>query len=131
MKIGLVGAGFIGNTHLEAYARIPEAEVVGVADARFKAAVAAARVSGSAPYKSYEEMVAREDVDVVDVCVPTSFHRELAIKAARDDKHVILEKPIARSLKEAEAILEAFADNPERLFVGHVVRFFPEYVRLK
>jgi UDP-N-acetylglucosamine 3-dehydrogenase len=97
MKIGLVGAGFIGNTHLEAYARIPEAEVVGVADARFKAAVAAARVSGSAPYKSYEEMVAREDVDVVDVCVPTSFHRELAIKAARDDKHVILEKPIARS----------------------------------
>lgn len=131
MKIGLVGAGFIGSTHLEAYAKIPEAEMVGVADARFETAVAAAGASGSTPYRSYEELVAEEDVDVVDICLPTTFHREVALKAARDGKYVILEKPIARSLEDAEAILEAFSDNPERLFVGHVVRFFPEYARLK
>lgn len=131
MKIGLVGAGFIGCVHLDAYTKIPEAQVVGVADVRFENAVAAAETSGSTAYRSYEELVAGEDVDVVDICLPTIFHREVALKAAREGKYVILEKPIARSLEDAEVILEAFSDNPERLFVGHVVRFFPEYARLK
>ena len=131
MKVGVVGAGFIGAVHLSAYANMPEVEVVGVADALPEtAAVGASRV-GARAYSSYEELVAAEDVEVVDVCLPTSYHRELALKAAREGKHVILEKPIARTLEDAEAILEAFSGEGGRLFVGHVLRFFPEFVRLK
>ncbi|MGH3148741.1 MAG: Gfo/Idh/MocA family protein [Rubrobacter sp.] len=131
MKLGLVGAGFMGGVHLNAYAGIPEVEVVGVADARPENAAAAAALVGARPYASYEELVASEEVEVVDVCLPTSFHRDVAVEAAGDGKHVILEKPIARTLNDAAEILEAFSGEGPRLFVGHVVRFFPEYVAIK
>ena len=131
MRVGVIGAGFIGAIHLDAYASMPVVEVVGVADARPEIAAAGAAVTGARAYSSYEELVAAEDIEVVDVCLPTAYHRELALRAARAGKHVILEKPIARTLEDAEAILEAFSGTDNRLFVGHVVRFFPEYMRIK
>jgi UDP-N-acetylglucosamine 3-dehydrogenase len=131
MRVGLVGAGFMGGVHLNAYTAIPEAEVVGVADARIESAVAGAEVVGARPYASYEDLVAAEDVEVVDVCLPTAFHRDLAVRAAGEGRHVILEKPIARTMQDAQEILQAFSGDGPRLFVGHVVRFFPEYVGIK
>ncbi len=131
MRVGVVGAGFIGAIHLSAYANMPGVEVVGVADARPETAAAGAAIVGGRAYPSYEDLVAAEDVEVVDVCLPTAYHRELALRAAREGRHVILEKPIARTIEDAEAILEAFSGTENRLFVGHVVRFFPEYVRIK
>src|SRR5215218_7437435 len=120
MRVGLVGAGFMGGVHLNAYAAIPEVEVVGVADARTEAAVAGAKMVGARPYASFEELVAAEDVELVDVCLPTAFHRDLALLAAGEGKHVILEKPIARTMEDARELLEAFSDDGPRLFVGHV-----------
>src|SRR5829696_5699175 len=99
MRVGLVGAGFMGGVHLNAYAGIPEVEVVGVADARIDSAVAGAKIVGARPYASYEELVAAEDVEVVDICLPTAFHSDLAVRAAGEARHVILEKPIARTLE--------------------------------
>jgi UDP-N-acetylglucosamine 3-dehydrogenase len=131
VRIGLVGAGFMGSVHLNAYANIPEAEVVGVADASRESAVAGAGLVGARPYASYGELVAAEDVEVVDICLPTAFHKDLALKAAREGRHVILEKPIARTIEDAREILEAFSDEGPRLFVGHVDRFFPEYLGIK
>jgi UDP-N-acetylglucosamine 3-dehydrogenase len=98
MRVGLVGAGFMGGVHLDAYAGIPDVEVVGVADTRIEAAVAGAEMVGARPYASYEELVAAEDVEVVDICLPTAFHRDLAIRAAGEGRHVILEKPKARTM---------------------------------
>jgi predicted dehydrogenase len=131
LRVGLVGAGFMGGVHLNAYAGITEVEVVGVADARVEAAVAGAKMVGARPYASYEELVSAEDVEVVDVCLPTALHRDLALRAAGEGRHVILEKPIARTMEDAQEIVEAFSDDGPRLFVGHVVRFFPEYVGIK
>ncbi len=131
MRVGLVGAGFMGGVHLNAYAGIPEVEVVGVADARIESAVAGAKIVGARPYASYEELAAAEDVEVVDVCLPTAFHRDLAVRAAGEGRHVILEKPIARTIEDAQEILDSFSGDGPRLFVGHVVRFFPEYVGIK
>ncbi|MEW6637990.1 MAG: Gfo/Idh/MocA family oxidoreductase, partial [Actinomycetota bacterium] len=95
------------------------------------APAAPAALVGARAYPSYEEMVAAEDVEVVDVCLPTTMHREAALRAAREGRHLILEKPIARTLEDAEAIAEAFEGSAGRLFVGHVVRFFPEYAGIK
>src|SRR5215216_1251596 len=131
MRVGLIGAGFMGGVHLDAYASIPDVEVVGIADARIEAAVAGAEMVGAQPYASYEDLVAVEDVEVVDVCLPTAFHRHLAVRAAGEGRHVILEKPIARTMEDAQQILDAFSGDGPRLFVGHVVRFFPEYVGIK
>jgi UDP-N-acetylglucosamine 3-dehydrogenase len=131
MRVGLVGAGFMGGVHLDACAGIPDVDVVGVADTRIEAAVAGAEMVGARPYASYEELVAAEDVEVVDVCLPTAFHRDLAVRAAGEGRHVILEKPIARTMKDAREIVEAFSGDGPHLFVGHVVRFFPEYLGIK
>jgi predicted dehydrogenase len=131
MKIGVVGAGFIGAIHLNAYANMPEVEVVGVVDTLPETAAAGAAVVGTRAYSSYEDLIAAEEVEIVDVCLPTTYHRELALMAAREGKHVVLEKPIARTLEDAEAILEAFSAEGGRLFVGHVLRFFPEFARIK
>jgi len=131
MKVGLVGAGFMGRVHLDAYAAIPEVDVAGVADASIEAAVAGAELVGTRPYASYEELVAAEDIEVVDICLPTPFHRDLALRAADEGRHVILEKPIARTMGDAQEILEAFSGDGPRLFVGHVARFFPEYAGIK
>lgn len=131
MRVGLVGAGFMGGVHLSAYANIPEVEVVGVADASIENAARAAQTAGARPYASYDELIAAEDVEVVDVCLPTAFHRDVAVRAAGEGRHVILEKPIARTNEDAREILDAFSAEGPRLFVGHVVRFFPEYVAIK
>jgi UDP-N-acetylglucosamine 3-dehydrogenase len=131
MRVGVVGAGFIGAIHLSAYANMPEMEVVGVADALPEIAATGAAVVGARAYSSYEDLVSAEEVEIVDICLPTVYHRDLALKAAREGKHVIVEKPLARTLQDAEAIIEAFDGNAERLFVGHVVRFFPEYAKIK
>ena len=131
MKVGVVGAGFMGSVHLAAYAAMPGVEVVAVADANEDAAVSSAATAGARPYPSYETLVSAEDVDVIDACVPTALHRDLAVRVAGDGKHLFLEKPIARTLEEAGEILSAFEVSEGRLFVGHVVRFFPEYVRIK
>src|ERR671911_705107 len=121
----------MGGVHLNAYAGITEVEVVGVTDARVEAAVAGAKMVGARPYASYEELVSAEDVEVVDVCLPTALHRDLALRAAGEGRHVILEKPIARTMEDAQQILGAFSEDGPRLFVGHVVRFFPEYAGIK
>jgi UDP-N-acetylglucosamine 3-dehydrogenase len=65
VRIGLVGAGFMGGVYLNAYANIPEAEVVGVADARAESAVWGAELVGGRPFASYDELVAAEDVEIV------------------------------------------------------------------
>jgi predicted dehydrogenase len=131
IRVGVVGAGFMGSVHLEAYRGISGVEVVGVADARPDVAAAGAAPFGARTYASYEEMAAVEEIDVVDVCLPTPFRREATEQVARHGHDMILEKPLANTLEDAAAILDAVAASGSRLFVGHVVRFFPEYVRVR
>jgi predicted dehydrogenase len=67
------------------------------------------------------------DVDVVDICSPTHLHREMVLKAAAAKKHIICEKPLARTLQQAQEIVTACHKAGVQLLVAHVVRFFPEY----
>jgi predicted dehydrogenase len=124
LRVGVVGAGFIGETHVAAWAAEGIRAVIHDVDADRAAALAerhGARVAGS-----LDELFGA--VDVVDVCTPTHLHADVAIAAARAGRHVICEKPMARTLSDAEAMLAAARDAGVRLFVAHVVRFFPEYV---
>lgn len=121
--VGIVGTGFMGETHLAAWLAEGVQPVVFSRDPE-QAAGLAGRF-GVAVASSFEELLER--VDVVDVCSPTHRHAEHAIAAAEAGRHVICEKPLARTLQDAEVILAACARNGVGLFVAHVVRFFPEY----
>ena len=104
MKVGIVGVGFMGTTHAAGWAETP-AEIVGfTAETQQEAGSIAAQYQARI-YPSLEEML--PDVDVVDICSPTHLHCEMALKAAAAGKHVICEKPLARTTQQAQKIVKA------------------------
>ena len=124
LRVGVVGAGFIGETHVAAWTA--EGARLVVHDVDGARAAALAERHGAHAAATLAELI--DQVTVVDVCTPTYLHAEVAMAAAEEGRHVICEKPIARTLPDAEAMVAAARRSGVRLFVAHVVRFFPEYV---
>src|SRR5512134_3157206 len=124
MKIGIVGAGFMGTTHAAGWADTP-ATIAGFTAETPQEANALAKHYKTNVYTSLEEML--PEVDVVDICSPTHLHYEMALKAAAAGKHIVCEKPLARTTKQAREIVAACRKAGLQLLVAHVVRFFPEY----
>lgn len=123
LRVGVVGAGFMGATHLAAWTA--EGHHALVFDVHPERAEALAARHGARAVRTLEELLA--DADVVDICAATDRHAEIAIAAAQAGRHVICEKPLARTLPEARTMLEACEGAGVRLFAAHVVRYFPEY----
>jgi predicted dehydrogenase len=122
-RVGIVGAGFMGETHLAAWTAEGVDAVVFNRDTA-RADTLAGRF-GAGVASSLKKLLAA--VDVVDICTATDVHAEVAIAAAAAGRHVICEKPLARTLEDGEAVIAACERAGVRLFVAHVVRFFPEY----
>ncbi|MDD9267318.1 Gfo/Idh/MocA family protein [Paenibacillus sp. GCM10023248] len=131
MKVAVVGCGGMGMWHAKSYAKMPGVELVAVCEPVFEQAANAAKLTGATPYETMDEMLAVEAVDVISVAVPTYLHKEIVMQAARAGKHVICEKPIALHVEEAKDMIACCEENGVRLFIGHVVRFFPEYAQMK
>jgi predicted dehydrogenase len=124
MKVGIVGAGFMGTTHAAGWAETP-AEIVGfTAETQQEAGILAKRYQAKV-YPDLDTMLA--DVDVLDICSPTHLHHEMALKTAAAGKHIVCEKPLARTTKQAQELVAACQRAGVQLLVAHVVRFFPEY----
>ena len=130
-RIAIVGAGTMGQLHAQSCLNLPDAQVTWVADRHAERAEALAALLGAGCRATTDnaEAVGAGDVDAVLVCVPTPAHRQVTELAAARGKHVFCEKPIARTLEDAEATVAACARAGVRLMVGHVVCFFPEYVK--
>ncbi|MCZ7645228.1 MAG: Gfo/Idh/MocA family oxidoreductase [Planctomycetota bacterium] len=129
LRIGLIGAGMIGSVHAEAYRHIPGAKLAGVWDADLLRAEKAARPHGATAYARREDLL--REVDAVDICLPTVFHLENIEAAARAGKAVICEKPLGRTVEQCDRAIAACRAAKVPLLVGHVLRFFPEYVALR
>jgi len=124
MKVGIVGVGFMGTTHAAGWAETP-AQIIGfTAETTQESDVLAARYNAKV-YLSLDAMLA--DVDVIDICSPTHLHLEMVLKAAKAGKHIVCEKPLARTVEQAREMLIACEKAGIQLLVAHVVRFFPEY----
>jgi predicted dehydrogenase len=129
--VAIVGAGFMGGAHAANYAAL--ADRVGVkwvcSRSGERAGKVAASVGGEVTL-DLEDVLRDPEVDAVDVCVPTPLHREVTERALAAGKHVFLEKPIALTLDDADAIVDAAERSDRTLMVGLVLRFWPEYVEL-
>ena len=124
MKVGIVGVGFMGTTHAAGWADTP-ATITGFTAATQQETGTLAKRYNAKVYPSLNEML--PDVDVVDICSPTHLHHEMALKAAAAGKHIVCEKPLARTTEQAQEIVAACRKVGVQLLVAHVVRFFPEY----
>lgn len=132
MNVIVVGAGTMGRTHLEAYAGMEDVRILGLVDSDPIKAGELADRHGIRLFTTWEEAAeVMGDAELVDICLPTYLHKEYVKKAAALGKHVICEKPLAGSLKDAREMIEYCKEQGVRLFVGHVVRFFPEYAMAK
>lgn len=123
-RIGLIGTGFMGRTHAAAWRELGHPVSVYSRNAERGAAFAAEH--GATAVADFAELL--EQVDVVDICTPTDTHAELTLAAARAGRHVICEKPLARTPAQAQEMIEVCRTNEVRLFPAHVLRFFPLYV---
>jgi predicted dehydrogenase len=126
LRIGLVGSGFMAQTHLDRYREVEGATVAGVASPG-GAAEFVAENDLDAPSHADPETMMDADVDAVDVCTPTPTHRSLVEAAAGRGLDVFCEKPLALTCDDAAAIADAVAAEGVTLMVGHVLRFFPGY----
>jgi predicted dehydrogenase len=127
-RVGIIGAGLTGRIHGERWAQLP-VELTGFYTRTPKRAQAAALAFGGRAFPGLESLLA--EVDVVDVCTPTPAHKDLVLAAAAAGKDVMCEKPMARHVRDAEEMTAACEAAGVRLFIAHVVRFFPEYARAK
>jgi myo-inositol 2-dehydrogenase/D-chiro-inositol 1-dehydrogenase len=110
---------------------VPEAKLMAISDVRGKAIAKEARKFKTKVYKDYHEVLEREDVDVIDICTPTDTHPKVAVDAAKAGKNILLEKPIALTLREADKIIGAVEKVGVAFMVAHCMRFFSEYVKVK
>lgn len=131
IKVGLVGIGGMGKVHFNAYKNIADAKVVAVADVRCDMAKEKVEDDSIKIYASMEEMLANEELDMVDICTPSYLHAGLTIKALEAGLHVLCEKPMSNKSSEAKAMKEA-ADKASKFYMtAHVVRFMHPYEYLK
>src|SRR5208283_5993328 len=122
---GIVGAGVIAAMHADAIATLPGARLVAVTDVAAGAAAAFAAARGCAAEPDLEVLLAREDVDVACVCVPSGLHAEVGVRAARAGKHLVVEKPIDVTLASADRLIEATRAASVALTVISQHRFDP------
>jgi predicted dehydrogenase len=132
VRVALIGLGTWGEKHLEALNTIPEAEVVAVCDLdrrRLKRVASKHKVGGA--YSSFEELLEREELDAVHVVTPEPFHKEPVVQAARRGIQIFVEKPMATSLEDADAMIAAAKKHKVSLMVGHVLRWDIRYAMVK
>jgi predicted dehydrogenase len=145
INVAVAGLGFMGSTHLRAYQKIPRARIVAVCDSR------RAPVRGVLPgvngniqsggdirlgarvkvYRDYAALLADDEVDMVDICTPTELHSAQIMAALAAGKHVLCEKPLARSVAEARKTLRAAAASDKFLMPAMCMRFWPGWRWLK
>ena len=131
MKVGILGAGFMGSTHARAFHRVKDDTVSAICAPSAERARPLADEVGARYVVSIEEIVGDPAIDAVDICLPTPMHRPAAEAALAAGKHVLLEKPVALTLEDADALIAA-ADRSDRVvMMAHVLRFWPEYVALR
>lgn len=124
LGIGLVGAGRFGAFCVEAFADLAGARVVAVMDtARARAADVAPE--GAAVYDDFEAMLGDRDVDIVHIGTPPFLHGPMTRRAAERGKHIFVEKPLATSLEDAHAAIDAAKDNGVQLSIDYVLRHHP------
>lgn len=145
VNVAVVGLGFMGVTHLRAHLTHPLARVVAVCDAaRVPVNGVLAGVSGNIKksddihldaevkvFRKLEELLAEPQVQLVDLCTPTPLHPAQAIAALKAGKHVLCEKPLARTSAAAREILKVAAESPGMLMPAMCMRFWPGWSWLK
>ncbi len=145
LKVGVIGLGSMGSTHLDIYSQISEVEVVAVADPKKNrldgSSKAEGNISGQAQgsvvgfeakkYLDGMDLIDDPDIELVDICVGTDLHFVFVEAALAKGKHVLVEKPLARTYDEAKKIVELALNSSTNIMSAMCLRYWPAWVWLK
>lgn len=146
VNVGVAGIGFMGATHIKSYLKIPGARLAAICDAtRLPAGGDLSHIAGNIGdakplqldmtqvkgYAKFEELLADPDIDLIDLCVPTPQHHPLCLAALKAGKHVVCEKPLARTSALCREIAAAAAQAKGYFMPAMVMRFWPEWAWVK
>ena len=133
MKVGLIGIGYIGVHHLRNLNRLMEE---GLIEELYAADIDPSREKWARKYnakfyRSYEEMLEKEELDAVSIAVPTIYHEEVSLKTIEKGVHILVEKPFTYTIESALNIINAARKNNVKIMVGYIERFNPAISKLK
>lgn len=131
MRVGLIGAGLQGHRRAPVIHSFPGTELVVVSAAHKESAQALASKFGCEAAVGWESVVRRSDIDIIVVCTPPDLHAKISISAMESGKHVLCEKPLARTIQEAEAMVKAAKANNVVLKCGFNHRYHPAIQKAK
>ncbi len=145
VRVGIIGMGFMGRTHLAVYQRLPEAEVVAFADIDGSKRQGGGDVDGNLGDTGQEvdvssfrqvydcgfQLIEDPEIDLVDICVPTCDHKDLFVAAVKAGKHVLSEKPMAVKPRHVKAMVAAAKKTRCAVMIAQCIRFWPAYALLK
>jgi len=147
LKIGLIGFGFMGRMHFDNYERLmqegKDIKLVSICDIQIetlKNAKAAGNMatdkdiydlSAYSLYEKLEDMLANEELDMIDITLPTYLHADLACSLLEKGYHVMCEKPMARTVEDAKRMAQTAAKTNKKFMIGQCLRFWPAYEYLK
>lgn len=123
-RVAVIGAGNMGRNHIRVLSEIDEVELVAFSD-QSPTSQQIADQFGVSRYENYEDMVAQEDLDAVTVAAPTPYHLQMAKFILESGAHVLIEKPIAASVEQADEIIDLAESSGLTVGVGHIERFNP------
>ena len=128
LKVGLVGVGAISGSHIPTWLNNENTKLIAICDIREEQMEQYAEIKH---YSSYDEMLENEELDIVDICVPTFLHVEFSLKALKKGINVLCERPVSLKNDDATMLYEVAKQNNVKFMVAQVLRFWNEYVVLK
>ncbi|MCO6452190.1 MAG: Gfo/Idh/MocA family oxidoreductase [Caldilineales bacterium] len=130
LKIGILGAGFMGATHAEAFAQVPDVQIVGISSRSTEKAHTLAGKYDARPFTDALALATDPDIDAVSNTLPTYLHKDLTLAALEAGKHVLLEKPMGLSVEECDELIAVAKQSNRVLMIGQTLRFWPEYMAI-
>ncbi len=131
LKIAVIGAGTMGNLHARTYFNLPNVDLVAICDVDKINGERLANLYKTKFYPDYKKLLKEESLDGVSIAVPTLLHKEVATDCIEHGINILIEKPLAGSVEEADQIVKAADAKGITLEVGHIERFNPAIARLK
>lgn len=129
-RVGVIGGGAMGQHHIRIYNEMKDVDLVGICDTDRNRATSLANSYNTTPFFDHRELL-KHELDAVSVVVPTTLHYSVAMDIIDSGTHLLVEKPIADTLENADKMIQAAHDAKVKLMVGHIERFNPAVAKLK
>ncbi len=131
LNVAVIGVGAMGKSHARVYSSLNNVKLIAISDVNKEIGNKIVDKYRIKYYKNYKDMLKKEKINAISICVPTKLHKKVAIDVLKNKINVLVEKPIAANIKEAQEIINEAGKNRVKLMIGHIERFNPVVIELK